>query len=147
MSAARTEERSWPRRVPRAEIAYAPPGCVSYGDASARCKMSTRAVPGECQASARRVPGTRLALAGTRSPEELVAEAVDGDDELRRPGMTLDLLPQPRDVDVHRARQRHLVVPPHVGQQLLARQRLAAPIDEVPQQLELARRQIDRHPT
>ena len=36
-------------------------------------------------------------------PRELVAHAVDGEDELRMPGVGLDFLPQPGDVDVNRA--------------------------------------------
>ena len=58
-------------------------------------------------------------------------------------GVALDLLAKTRDVDVDGARQRRLVVPPHLRQQLVARQRRAAMLDEVPQQLELARREID----
>ena len=58
----------------------------------------------------------------------------------------LDLLPQAGDVDVDGARQRHLVVAPHLRQQRVARQRGAAVLDEVPQQLELARRQLHGSP-
>jgi hypothetical protein len=36
-------------------------------------------------------------------PRKLVAHAMDGEDELRMPGVGLDFLPQPGDVDVNRA--------------------------------------------
>ena len=75
--------------------------------------------------------------------DELVAEAVDGEDEFGGLGVGLDLLTQTGDVHVDGPRQRHLVVAPHVRQQRVARQRRAAMLDEVPQQLELARRQLD----
>src|SRR5690242_9649756 len=75
---------------------------------------------------------------------ELVAETVDGVNELRILRIALDLLTQPRDVDVDGARHRHLVVAPHFRQQLIARQRRPAMRDEMPEQLELARGQIDR---
>src|SRR5262249_21759815 len=74
---------------------------------------------------------------------ELVAETVDGDDEFRGFGVGFDLLPQPGDVDVDRPRQRRLVVAPDVREQRIARQCGAAMHDEMSQQLELARGQID----
>src|SRR5207247_2544378 len=80
---------------------------------------------------------------GRRSARELVAEAVDGDDVRWRFRVGLDLLPQAGDVDVHGAREWHLVVSPYLGQQLVSRQRRAAMGDEMSQQLELARRQVD----
>src|SRR5580765_907760 len=84
-------------------------------------------------------PGTDplLPLSG-----EFVAEAVDGEDVFRGLRVALDLLTQTRDVHVNGPRQRRLVVAPHVRQQRLARQRRAAMLDEVPQQLELERRQL-----
>src|SRR5262249_2979953 len=84
---------------------------------------------------------SRLSSAG-----ELVPETVDGEDVLRRFGIRLDLLSQSSDVDVDCPRQRHVVVSPHLGEQLVARQRRAAVLDEMSQQLELARRQIQRLP-
>ena len=56
----------------------------------------------------------------------------------------LDLLPQPGDVDVDGARRRHRVVAPHLVEQLFARQRGAAVLDEVAQELELARGEVER---
>ena len=78
------------------------------------------------------------------SPRELVAHAVDGEDVLRMARIWLDLLPQPGDVDVDGARRRHRVVAPDFVEQLVARQRGAAVLDEVAQQLELARRELER---
>ena len=77
-------------------------------------------------------------------PRELVAHPVDGEDELRVPGVGLDLLAEPGDVDVDGARRRHGVVAPDLVQQLLACQRGAAVLDEVAQQLEFAGRQLER---
>jgi len=45
---------------------------------------------------------------------------VDGQDELRVPGVRLDLLPEPGDVDVHGPRGRHEVIAPHFVQELVA---------------------------
>ena len=50
------------------------------------------------------------------------------------------------DVHVHRARRRHGVVTPDLVQQFVARERRAAVLDEVAEQLELPGRQIDRLP-
>ena len=77
-------------------------------------------------------------------PSELVAHPVDGEDVLRVPRNRLDFLAQPGDVDVDGARRRHRVVAPDLVEQLLAGQRRAAVLDEVAQQLELARRQLER---
>lgn len=77
---------------------------------------------------------------------ELVPEAVDREDVLRRFRIAFDLLPQARDVHVDGPRQRHLVVAPDVRQQRVARQGRAPVLDEIAQQLELACREIDRLP-
>src|SRR5262245_322825 len=51
------------------------------------------------------------------SPGELVAEPVDGEDVLRVLRCRLDLLAQPRDVNVHRPRRGHGVVAPDLVEQ------------------------------
>ena len=79
-------------------------------------------------------------------PDELISEPVHGEDVLRVARVVFELLPQPGDVDVDGPRRRHRVVAPHLVEQLVARQRGAAMLDEVPQQLELARGQVERLP-
>src|SRR5688500_13849817 len=79
----------------------------------------------------------------TRLAYELVAEAVHGENVLRMARVGLDLLPKPGDVDVDRARRGHGVVAPDFVEQLVARQRRAAVLDEVAQQLEFTRRQLN----
>jgi hypothetical protein len=70
---------------------------------------------------------------GDESADELVAETVDGDDELGRLGIALDLLAQARHVDVHRPRHWRLVVTPDIREQLVARQCRAAMLHEMTQ--------------
>ena len=60
------------------------------------------------------------------------------------PRIRLDLLAQPRHVHVHGAGGRHRVVAPHFVQQLFAGQGRAAMLDEVLEQLKLARGQLER---
>src|SRR5262245_9423863 len=74
---------------------------------------------------------------------ELVAEPVHREDELRVPGIRFDLLTQPGDVHVHRSGGRNGVVAPDLVQQLLSRERRAAMLDEVTQQSELPRGELD----
>src|SRR5947209_279397 len=74
---------------------------------------------------------------------ELVADAVDGDDVARVGGRVLDLLPQLRDVHINGARQRQPFITPDVVEQLVARDDLAAMLDEILQHLELARAEFD----
>src|SRR5262245_7646892 len=62
--------------------------------------------------------------------DELVAEAVNGEEEFGRLRVGFDLLAQARHVDVDGSRQRRLVVAPHLGEQLVARERGAAVFDE-----------------
>ncbi len=87
---------------------------------------------------------SRPRLQGQRLSRELVAHPVNGEDVLRVARVGLDLLAQPGHVHVDGARRRHRVVAPHLVEQLLARERRAAVLDEVAQQLELPRRQLDR---
>ena len=47
------------------------------------------------------------------------------------PGVRLDLLPQPRHVNIHRARRWQGVVAPHFVEQLFPRQRRSAVVDEM----------------
>src|SRR3989442_9996051 len=78
-----------------------------------------------------------------RSAVELVTLAVHGHEEAGLRGPLLDLLAQLRHVHVHRARQRGGVVVPHGVEQLLAAHHLAAALDEVLEEAQLARRQIE----
>ena len=55
-----------------------------------------------------------------RSPDELVAHPVHGEQVLRVPRVRLDLLTEPGDVHVHGARGRHRVVAPDLVEQLVA---------------------------
>ena len=56
----------------------------------------------------------------------------------------LDLLPQPRHVRVDRARERGAVVAPDVIEQRLAADDFVRVVDEVAQDAELARRELER---
>ena len=78
------------------------------------------------------------------APRELIAHPVDREDELRVSRGGLDLLAQPRDVDVDGPRRRHRVVAPDLVEQFLAGERRAAVLDEVAQQLKFARRELER---
>src|SRR5688500_9945351 len=82
----------------------------------------------------------------TRLAYELVAEAVHGENVLRMARVGLDLLAQPGDVDVDRARRGHGVVTPDFVQQLVAGERGAAVLEEIAQELELARGELQRRP-
>ena len=55
----------------------------------------------------------------------------------------LDVVAKPEDVVVHRARHRQLRVAPHIAEQLLAADDLAAVGDEIAQQLEFMRLQLE----
>src|SRR5258708_37441718 len=88
-------------------------------------------------------PKSSTAMAARRSPIELVPHAVHGQEELRVGGTRLDLLAQLGDVNVDGARQRRLVVAPDLVEQAVARDHLAAVLDEVPQEAHLARRHLD----
>src|SRR5262249_53683681 len=76
--------------------------------------------------------------------DELVPGAVDGQDVARLAAAVADLGPQLRDVRVDRARGRVALVAPDVLEQLLARDGVTLALDEVAQQLELARREVER---
>ena len=69
---------------------------------------------------------------------KFIAEAVNG---LDKPGIfriRFELLPQPRDMNVDRARRRHRVVAPNFVEQLIAGDDFTATPDQVPQDLEFA---------
>src|SRR6266849_1475604 len=104
--------------------------------ANAFCKRLTASLRCRTTLSGSPRPGEpeRLALQ-VRSADELVPESVDGEEVLRRFRVALDLLAHAGDVHVDGARQRHLLVAPHVRQQRIARERGAAMLDEVPQEL------------
>src|SRR6188768_1470894 len=68
------------------------------------------------------------------------------DDELRMPRVGFDLLPQPGDVHVDRARGGHRVIAPDFVEELVARERGAAVFDEVLEQQELARGDLEGLP-
>src|SRR5216684_2877220 len=76
-------------------------------------------------------------------PDELIAGAVDGEDVLGLVRGTLDLLPQLRDEVVDRPRGRRFLISPDLIEDLLARDHLAGVRHEIPEEVELARREID----
>ena len=80
------------------------------------------------------------------SAGELVPESVNGEDVLRVPGIGLDFLPQPGDVHVDGPRGRHRVVSPDLVEKFFTRERRTAVLDEVAEELELARGQLERLP-
>ena len=80
---------------------------------------------------------------GTDPTRRNLAEPMDGVDVSRATRVVFELLSQPCDVDVHGPRRRHRVVAPDFVEQLVARQRRAAMLDEVAEKLELARRELD----
>src|SRR5438093_403617 len=82
-------------------------------------------------------------VARWRSADELVAGAVHGEDVLRFVGRGLDLLPQLRDEVVDRPRRRRLLVAPDLVQDLLTGDDLTRVRDEIPEQIELACRELD----
>jgi len=84
-----------------------------------------------------RRPARRLA-------QELVANAIERHDVFRlgRPGF--DLLPELCDVIVNRSRKEVSGDSSDVVEQLFARHDMAAPLDQVLENLELARRQRQR---
>ena len=67
-----------------------------------------------------------------------VAELLDRDDGVGEEGQ---LLAQPADVHVDRARAAGVLVAPHVGQQQVARQHAAAVLDQILEQQEFLRGQ------
>src|SRR4029077_12030814 len=91
-------------------------------------------------------PGSRDGKALDASAEEFVTEPVDGDEVLGRLGIGLNSLSETRDMDVDRACQRHVVVPPHLREQFIPGKRRPAVLDEMAQQLELPGGQVDRAP-
>src|SRR6185369_14610759 len=80
------------------------------------------------------------------SADELVPGAVDGEDVLGFLGRSLDLLPQLRHEVVDRARRRRLLIAPDLVEDLLARDDLAGVRDQVAEQIELARGEVDPLP-
>jgi hypothetical protein len=76
---------------------------------------------------------------------ELVPESVNRQNVLRQAGVGLELLPQPRDVDVDRARRRSRVIAPDLREQLVARDRRAAVLDEITEQVKLLGGELDGH--
>src|SRR5262245_7364289 len=77
------------------------------------------------------------------STHELVARAVHGEDVLRLVRRRLDLLPQLRDEVVDGPRGRGFLVAPDLIEDLLAGHDLAGVRDEIPQEVEFARREVD----
>jgi len=71
---------------------------------------------------------------------KLVAEPLNRHDPGRLLRSVFQLLPQTGDVHIHGARERSAVVAPYFAQELLSRQSLARVLQEVSQQLKLARR-------
>src|SRR3954467_12604068 len=77
------------------------------------------------------------------SADELVAGAVDGEDVLGFVRRSLDLLPGLRHEVVDGARGRRLFVTPALVEDLLAGDDLSGVGDEVAEQVELARGEVD----
>src|SRR5664279_348789 len=70
----------------------------------------------------------------------LVADTPDGHDRAR----VADLAPELAHMHVHRARVARERVAPHPLEQLVAREHEAAVIEQLPEEIELLRRQLDR---
>src|SRR5215510_9458628 len=68
---------------------------------------------------------------------------MDRDDVLRMRGIRLQLVTERSDVDVDGARDRCRIVAPDLVEEHLAGEYRAAMLDEIAQQLELERRQVD----
>src|SRR3954464_14126361 len=103
------EKPQQPKRTECAERACATPRCGTYAGRA----MSLQS---DGHTSASSLKPQALSRAVWLS-DELVAQAVNGEDVLGRLRVGFEFLPQAGDVHVHRPRQRHLVVAPHVGQQ------------------------------
>src|SRR4030095_4860527 len=73
---------------------------------------------------------------------EPVAEPLDGHDQARCRAVSLDRFSQPRDMDVDRARADVVGEAPHVTLQLLPGDELPAMLEQIDEQLKLARRQL-----
>jgi len=71
------------------------------------------------------------------SPRQAIPHPVHRQYPLRLPGIFLQLLPQPRDMHIHRAAGCHASVSPNLAQQRLARYRGPAVLHQVAQQLKL----------
>ena len=76
---------------------------------------------------------------GVARRRDLVADAPDGDDRRR----VAELAAQLADVDVDRARVAGEGVAPDALEQLVARQHEAAVVEQLPEQVELLRRELD----
>src|SRR5678816_1141599 len=85
---------------------------------------------------------TPSAIATSARLDELVPHPVDGHDEARLAPAVADLRPQLRDVRVHGAGRGVALVAPDVLEELVTGDRLPLPLDQVAQQLELARRHV-----
>src|SRR5438034_5640388 len=77
------------------------------------------------------------------SSDEFVAAAVNGQNEPRLLGIRLQLLPEVKDVGVYRARAGVVLIAPHLIQQAVTAERFRRMGDEVNQQRELLRRELD----
>ncbi len=78
--------------------------------------------------------------------DELIAEPVDRQDKLGVVRVGLELLAQPGHMHIDGAGRDQRIVAPDVVEQHIARERDAAVLDEVAQQPELKRRELDRLP-
>src|ERR1044071_1788126 len=76
------------------------------------------------------------------SARKLVADAMNGDDVVRVAGSVFDLLAELGDVHVNGACERQALVAPDVVEELVAADDLAATLDEVAHDLELAGRKL-----
>src|SRR5436305_4568401 len=86
-----------------------------------------------------RASGGRVILVGVPGGRDLVADAPDRDDRRR----VAELAPQLAHVDVHRARVAGERVAPDALEQLVARQHEAAVVEQLPEEVELLRRELD----
>src|SRR4051812_31285075 len=80
------------------------------------------------------------------SPDELIASSMHGQDVLRFMGRSLDLLPQLRHEVIDRPCRRRLLVAPDLIEDLLSGHHLTGMRDEIPEQIEFSRGEVDPLP-
>src|SRR5688500_15040051 len=85
----------------------------------------------------------RTSSSGSGLAFESEADAAHGDDQLRRIRVVADLATERRDVRVERPRRAPVVLVPHGGHDLLARERGVGATHQQRQQVELLRRQFE----
>src|SRR6195952_5280884 len=105
------------------------------------CRTATAAKRNAARARLTRKSATSRVLRDRRGiVGDLVADTPDGHDRAR----LADLAPELAHVHVDRARVARECVPPDALEQLVAREHEAAVIEQLPEEVELLRRQLDR---